>query len=201
MSTPARPPVHAPGSDVRVEMGKWGDRPHWQFTAVHLGADEHGEWLGTPAGTRHHRPGAEFRSGVDTVTLAPWGGWFLATFHRPGIWCDTYVDIATPSRWDGDVLRAVDLDLDVVRLADPLPEDSRAIARAEGRTDGEVYVDDEDEFAEHQVTLGYPADVVAAARASCAAVLADVRTGTGPFDGTAARWLDRLADLSRARSS
>ncbi|WP_180935649.1 DUF402 domain-containing protein [Nocardioides ungokensis] len=37
------------------------------------------------------------------------------------------------------MLRAVDLDLDVVR----------------GRT-GRVWIDDEDEFAEHRVRFGYP---------------------------------------------
>ena len=50
-----------------------------------------------------------------------------------------YVDITTPPVWDGTVLRAVDLDLDVVR----------------GNT-GRVWVDDEDEFADHRVRFGYP---------------------------------------------
>ena len=56
---------------------------------------------------------------------------------------DLYVDMTTPPAWDGDVLRAVDLDLDVVR----------------GRT-GRVWVDDEDEFAAHRGPYGYPTAVV-----------------------------------------
>ena len=92
-------------------------------------------------------------SEVDAVTLVPTGGWYAATFHAPGIWCDLYVDIATPGEWHGDVLRAVDLDLDVVR----------------GWT-GRIWVDDEDEFAEHRVRFGYPAEVVELALTSCEAV-------------------------------
>ncbi|MCF6376488.1 DUF402 domain-containing protein [Nocardioides KLBMP 9356] len=182
-----------PGTQIRVEMTKWGDRPHWEFDGVFLGEDEHGEWLGFPAGTVNTRPGLRLESKADCVTLVPTSGWYAATFHAPGIWCDTYVDIATPGRWDGAVMRAVDLDLDVIRMSDPLPEVVYHAAEEAGRVAGEVFVDDEDEFAEHQVALGYPADVVEQAQASCDAVLADVRAGRAPYDGTAQRWLSELA--------
>ncbi len=114
---------------VRVEMSKWGERPHWSFDGLLLGEDEWGDWIGVPAGVLHERPGARFHSAVDTVTLAPREGWYAATFHAPGIWASVYVDLATPPVWDGDVLRSVDLDFDVVRTSE-----------------GRVYVDDEDEF-------------------------------------------------------
>src|SRR3954453_5228395 len=120
---------------------------------------------------------------ADHVTLAPYDEWYLATFYgddpqRP---CDVYVDIATPAVWyDGESrLRAVDLDLDVIR----------------GVT-GRVWVDDEDEFAEHRVSLGYPADLVRGAMASCELVLAAVASGSAPFDGAAHAWLDRVGDLA-----
>ncbi len=186
-----------PGSPIRVEMTKWGDRPHWQFPGTYLGSDEHGEWLGFRAGTHQSRPGYAFDSEVDSVTLVPYDDWYAATFHSPGIWCDLYVDIATPGEWDGTVLRAVDLDLDVIRMSDPIPASVFAEAEKTGRVAGEVFVDDEDEFAEHQVAYGYPAEVVERAQASCDAVLADVRAGRAPYDGTAGRWLDLLAELSR----
>ena len=35
--------THPPGTRVRCEMTKWGDRLHWQFEGIHLGSDEHGE--------------------------------------------------------------------------------------------------------------------------------------------------------------
>ena len=91
-----------PGTAIRVEMTKWGDRPHWEFDGIHLGADEHGEWLGFPQGTVNTRPGLEFASRVGCVTLVTPDGWYAPTFQAPGIWCDIYVDIATPGRWDGD---------------------------------------------------------------------------------------------------
>ena len=185
-----------PGTPIRCEMSKWGDRPHWQFDGIYLGSDEHGEWLGVPSGTRHHRPGHEFHSEIDAVTLVPADGWYSATFHEPGIWCHIYVDITSPREWDSDVLRMVDLDLDVVRLADPMPDHALPAAVRDGRTAGEIYVDDEDEFAEHQVAYGYPAGVIARAQASCDAVLADVRAERAPYDGTHQRWLEELSRLS-----
>ena len=182
-----------PGTPIRCEMTKWGDRPHWQFDGIHLGSDEHGEWLGFPQGTHNRRPGYEFHSEVDAVTLVPTGSWYAATFHAPGIWCDLYVDITTPGRWDGPVLRAVDLDLDVIRMAITLPD---RLPPGKLAAAGEVFVDDEDEFAEHQVAYGYPAEVVENAQTSCAAVLADVRAGRAPYDGTHQRWLDELSRLT-----
>ncbi|QCW51495.2 DUF402 domain-containing protein [Nocardioides dongxiaopingii] len=169
-------PLH-PGDAVRVEMTKWVDRPHWAFDAQHLGSDAHGDWIGIPAGTTMARPGATFVSSTDQVVLVPPDAGWVATFHAPGYRVTTYVDITTVPRWDGAVLRAVDLDLDVVRTAE-----------------GVTFVDDEDEFAEHQLTHAYPAEVVTAAEESCAWVLAQVRREHPPFDGACAdRWLDRLA--------
>ncbi len=189
-----------PGTRVRCEMTKWGDRPHWAFEGVHLGSDEHGDWIGVPAGTHHHRPGHEFHSAVDSVTLVHPDRWHLPTFQAPGIWCDLYVDMTTPPSWDDRVLRAVDLDLDVIRLPDPVPA-GPAPWEDPPVGPGETFVDDEDEFAEHQVAYGYPADVVAAARASCDEVLAAVRAGAAPYDGSHRRWLDELSRWTAAPTS
>ncbi len=169
------------GTAVHVAMTKWRARPHWEFDAVVLGHDQHGTWLGIPVGTSHTRPGMAFASEVASVTLVPADGtWALASFHAPGIWCRTYVDVTTPATWDrtGDVpvLRAVDLDLDVIRGGH-----------------GRVWVDDEDEFAEHRVTLGYPPEVVAAAEQSVGAVLAAVTDRVAPYDDhTPATWLQQV---------
>lgn len=160
-------------------MTKWIARPHWVNPGVFLGRDRWGDWIGVPAGTHCSRPGFAFDTEVDSVSLVPADGWWFSTFHRPGIWVATYVDITTPPSWDGSAVRAVDLDLDVVR-----------------RGDGGVYVDDEDEFAEHQVSLYYPPDVIAGARQGCAEVHAAVLAERAPFDGaTAQGWLDRLGAL------
>jgi hypothetical protein len=162
-------------------LTKWGDRPHWEFDAVLLGSDAHGDWIGIPRGTFMSRPGAEYVAPVDQVGLVPapgpdeQRGW-LATFHAVGGPVQVYVDMTTPPVWDGPVLRAVDLDLDVVR----------------GRT-GRVWIDDEDEFAEHRVRFGYPEDVSRLAMTSCDRVRAAVAGRHAPYDGSSAVWLELLA--------
>lgn len=166
------PGRRSPGVAVHVEITKWGDRPHWTYDGVHLGEDEHGEWVGFPVGTHYRRPGMEFVADFAGVMLVPAGRPWLAAFNDPPAKSATYVDIATPAAWDGATLRAVDLDLDVVV-----------------RRDGTTFLDDEDEFADHRVSLGYPPDIVALAESSAAAVLVAVRERRAPFDGTAARWL------------
>lgn len=168
---------------MRVVFRKWGDRPHWEYDAVRLGDDEHGSWVGAAAGTRLSRPGVDFAAPVPFVSLIPADQPFVASFYDPpghqatetGV--DVYVDITTVPTWDRDVVSMVDLDLDVVR----------------GRT-GRVWVDDEDEFADHRVRFGYPAEVVRLAVGACDAVHAAVRVGAPPYDGqTGPRWLSRLS--------
>lgn len=165
-------------------MRKWPDSPHWQFDAVSLGADGHGHWIGIPEGTWLERPGAGFYATVDHVTLVPHDAWWVATFYGtdPRRAVDIYVDIATPATWHGKgLVRCVDLDLDVVL-----------------GTAGRAWVDDEDEFAHHRVSLAYPDDVVAGALGSCESVFAAVRDRAAPYDGTAARWIEKLATISAA---
>jgi len=169
-----------PGTPVRCETTKWRDRPHWVYEGVYLGADDFGDWIGFPAGSRFTRPGADYVAPYPQVTLVPAEdlaerGW-LATFHGSGGTVRTYVDVTTPPRWRFTTLRCVDLDLDVVQ----------------GLT-GRVWVDDEDEFAEHREQWSYPEIVVVSAVASCEAVELAVRRGEPPFDGeTHLPWLDRL---------
>jgi hypothetical protein len=166
------------GTAVRAVVSKWGARPHWEFEGRWLGADEHGEWVGLPAGTRFVRPGRVYVAPVDQVSLVPAnvdpGVAWLATFHAPGGDVSTYVDVTTRVHWSGTELHAVDLDLDVVRWPD-----------------GRVTLDDEDEFAANTVAFGYPPDLVEAARLTCEGLEIAVRAGRPPFDGTAhLAWLD-----------
>jgi hypothetical protein len=177
------------GDPVRIEMEKWGGRPHWHIPARWLGSDEYGDWIGIPAGTVMVRPGAEVVSAHDQVGLVPTPGppeperCYLATFHAPGAETWVYVDMTTAPRWDGSVVRAVDLDLDVIRMQN-----------------GHVVVDDEDEFAQHQVELDYPTDVIALAEATRDFVHAAVLDEQAPFDGSHEHWqaaLDGLTGLSR----
>ncbi len=109
----------------------------------------------------------------------PHDAWWLGTFYgedreRP---FDTYVDIATPAVWHGEgLVRAVDLDLDVIR-----------------GTTGRIWVDDEDEFAAHRVALDYPDEVVEQAVDSCQDIVVAMKESAAPFDGATHRdWLARL---------
>ena len=174
------------GDPVRMVFRKWGDRPHWEFDALVLGSDQHGVWLGAPAGTTVARPGTSYVAQAAFVSLVPPDQAYVATFYAPhpngpGDPVELYVDITTVPAWADGRVTTVDLDLDVVR----------------GRS-GRVWVDDEDEFADHRVRYGYPADVVALATGSCDRVHAAVRAGAGPFDrAVGCTWLSRvLADAA-----
>lgn len=188
-STTVAATAPAPGTRVHVAMSKWGGTPHWEFDTLALGEDDFGTWFGTPIGTSVTRPGASFVTEHEHVVLVPrpqllgahpHADW-VATFYA-GHRIHTYVDITTQSWWDDDVVRAVDLDLDVIRTSDDL-----------------VFVDDEDEFAEHQVQLGYPVELIAGAERACALVERAVADRSGPFAGVSESWLDALAARTSSR--
>lgn len=184
LSPTGRVPSPQPGTRVTCRITKWGGGRHWEYTGRWLGEDGHGAWLGFAAGTVFRRPGAEYVAPYDQAGLVPPGRHWLATFHADPSPVQVYVDVATPAVWEGTdrrpVLTAVDLDLDVVQ----------------GRG-GRVWVDDEDEFAEHRSTLGYPEDLVAEALAACAEAEAALVAKDPPFDGTHRWWLQRSAALER----
>jgi len=113
-----------------------GGHPHWAFDAQRLGEDEHGVWLGCPAGHQMTKPGTEvvlpYSSTLVIPHAQPWTAAFNADIDADlRAACEVYIDIATPAEWsvDGRQVTCVDLDLDVVR-----------------RWEGTVFVDDEDEF-------------------------------------------------------
>lgn len=169
------------GESVRVEFTKWDGGRHWEYDGSYLGADEHGDWIGHPAGTPVARPGRSFVDTTTWLTMAPaadrpWVATFNDRPHRVQI----YIDLSTPASWDNTTLRSIDMDLDVV-----LPRDGR-----------DAFIDDEDEFAEHRQLFGYPDDVAARTESAAAELLTAVIARTPPFDDTADRWLARLAELT-----
>ena len=159
---------------MRARYTKWGGKRHHGADLVYLGADEHGDWLGDPVGNQWSGGPKSFVSVTDNVLLVPRGRGMTAMFYsaHPEQAFELYVDITTPPAWDGDRVTAVDLDLDVIR-----------------RFDGSWYVDDEDEFAEHQVSYAYPPELVAAAEAECVRVSGEIRSGATVLAmETAAPW-------------
>jgi protein associated with RNAse G/E len=171
------------GETVQVRYGKWGGARHYEYLMSHLGEDEHGVWLGAPEGTTIRRPGYEFVASVEWVCCYPRQSGWTAAFHpldRHKI--ATYVDITTVPQWSrdddhaSDVVSMVDLDLDVVLLVN-----------------GELLIDDEDEFEEHLHTLGYPAEIVAQAQSSAAAVFDEIAADVEPFGSIGQLWLASYA--------
>ncbi len=162
---------------VRVRYTKWGGRAHWTLTAHHLGEDEHGVWLAAPVGTELTRPGARELAIRLHVILFPHRLPCTAAFYErlPGDLTEmaTYIDISTVPQWNDGEVTMVDLDLDIIR-----------------QHDGTILIDDEDEFAEHQVSLAYPPDVVAMAEESCAARLTELTEGVEPYGVVGQAWLD-----------
>lgn len=185
--TPQRP---APGSEMTFLWRKWDGSPHWRHECLYLGADRWGDWVGQPAGWHSARPGAAFDADAPNVTLIPPevdGADYAVTVTRghPRA-LRVYIDLGWDVRWSEDPLlvTGIDMDLDVVRR---LNEQG-------------TYVDDRDEWAEHSIRFGYPADVMSRLEALALDLEERVRDQVPPFDdATADAWLDRLAALGRDR--
>ena len=158
---------------------KWDGGPHWIHECVYLGSDRWGDWFGQLPGWDSSRPGREFRPEHPNLTLLPPSGDYTYTRNAAPHHTRVYIDIAWDVRWTDGEPTGIDMDLDVVDR--------------EGRG---VYIDDEDEWAEHRVAYGYPADVVARLEALAADLAVRVARREEPFDdATADAWLRRLADL------
>jgi len=83
-----------------------------------------------------------------------------------------YVNIATPATWHDGTLRFIDLDLDVIWYPDS----------------GKAILDDEDEFALHQVRFGYPDELITQVQRTAQEVLQLIAQSTYPFDGSLFAW-------------
>ncbi len=161
--------------NVRVVYRKYDEKLHWHQWTQYLGEDQYGVWLGAPAGSVSQR-GDEPEVVQDSahVQLFPVGRWFTAIFNDEPRSTEIYCDITTPVEFADDVVTMIDLDLDVIR-----------------KRDGTVYIDDEDEFAHHQVKYNYPADIITTAQQTCD-WLATAVTTEEPFLTVFKTYLDKL---------
>ncbi|EWT03129.1 hypothetical protein N865_01525 [Intrasporangium oryzae NRRL B-24470] len=158
-----------PGDAVHGRFSKWGGGRHWEWTARYLRADEHGHWFFAPAGTVCSRPGVCFVAEDPWVSLVPRDAGWVAGFYPRSKPISLYVDMATPATWRQLApavweVTMVDLDLDVVL-----------------RREGHLFVDDEDEFAVHQVDLDYPPEIIELARRTSDVVYDAIASGVEPF--------------------
>ena len=174
----------------RLAWRKWDGTLHWTHDLELLGEDDTGTWFGQREGSTSTRPGAsEVVRGDNVWNVVPGRGWTVRFFHavEGGGWrvaasevgtLGLYSDIGTDIDMDAAAreITGIDLDLDVILLGDRL------------------VLDDEDEFAEHRLSMDYPPDVAVQAERDAQEVLASVRAGLPPFDGRAEAWLRQFAD-------
>jgi uncharacterized protein len=167
------------GREIRVVYTKYDGSLHWHQTMRYLGEDAHGFWLGSKAGSTARRgsePPITFEQ--PSAQLIPRGQWWTAVFNGAPARTEIYCDVSTPPDWPSeDEVTMVDLDLDVLRL----------------RTDGQVLIVDQDEFATHQVRYGYPADVVRQAEQAAAWLHQAISAGAEPFASDYRDWLRRVS--------
>ena len=166
-------------AEVFVSVRKFDGHLHWHHPMVRLGEDEYGVWLGARVGTVYSKGGVGpvYTTEEPRAMLFPRDAWWTALFPAAPARLDVYCDVTTPSEWPNPAeVTMVDLDLDVCRI----------------RATSVVFVDDEDEFARHQVQYGYPPDVVAQAIAAAEWLTAALRDGAEPFRRQYRRWLDML---------
>ncbi len=177
---PRDPAGAVPGDLVVARAWKYDGTPHWVVPGRYLGADGHGHWIYQPAGSLVSRPGHGHWAQTDAVCLVPASGHWLGTFYD-----DTnedfriYLDLSAQIGWrelarGGWEANSVDMDLDVV--------DSRSRG---------IYLDDQDEFAQHAAAMGYPPELVQRIGAEARTLLLAVGQRHAPFDGTATGWLAR----------
>jgi protein associated with RNAse G/E len=165
-------------AEVDVVFRKFDGRLHRRAVELYLGEDEWGTWLGVPVGTEVHYAAAGFTR-VDEhrgVRLIPHDGWYTPLFFAPTRKLEMYCDITAPAVWSGrEQVTIVDLDLDVTRTHR-----------------GRVTLLDEDEFAVHQVSYGYPAEMVTRAAEAAQQILAACRDRAEPFGTHYITWLERV---------
>ncbi|MEU5860631.1 MULTISPECIES: DUF402 domain-containing protein [unclassified Nonomuraea] len=160
-------------SDVRVVFRKYGGALHWNHPGKVLGEDQHGVWVAVPGGTVARKgDGPAITWDTHAIMLFPRDAWWTASFNAAPHRTEVYVDVTTVPEWRDDEVTMLDLDLDVIR-----------------KRDGRLILDDEDEFAEHQVVLGYPPELIAAAEESARWLMDAVGARRGPFGGAHLGWL------------
>jgi hypothetical protein len=157
---------------------KYDGSLHWNMTMRLLGEDQYGVWSGAAApSTMRRGDGAEIIFKYAQIMLFPRDAWWTAAFIDTPAQTEIYCDITTPVRWpSANEVTMIDLDLDVRR-----------------RRDGSIELLDADEFAEHQVKYGYPAEVIGEAEQSAQWLQDALADGREPF---ATSYLSYLAMIN-----
>ncbi|TAP27596.1 MULTISPECIES: DUF402 domain-containing protein [Micrococcaceae] len=182
---PRTPKVIATGELVVARAWKFDGTPHWVVPGFYLGQDEYGHWLHQPKGSLVARPGVAHLAQSDALCLIPHEGPWIATLYaQPTEDFDVYIDLSHQIGWQamksgGWEVNSIDLDLDVIR------------SRSRG-----TFLDDEDEFEEHSVAMGYPEQLKTEMSGAARELLDLVATDASPFDRSYRnQWLAKAGDL------
>ena len=158
----------ARGRTLLVASTKYDGSLHYEYEAKLIGREDSMLRLLVEAGSpyRGHNGGGRAR---ERYTALFWTDRDYNVYHnhRPvgRRRIASYANVALPAEIDGDTVRWVDLDLDVILTAD-----------------GEVVLDDADEFEQHRREFAYPDALVERATAARDELLRAARTGVFPFD-------------------
>lgn len=176
-----REPLGAQCGDMVVARAwKYDGQAHWVVPGRYLGHDEHGHWIYQPAGSLVSRPGHGHWAQTDALCLIPRSGYWVGTLYDDPLEdYRIYLDLAAQIGWrelarGGWEVNSIDMDLDVI----------------ESRSRG-VFLDDEDEFAQHTESMHYPKHLVSALRNQATFLLSMVGQGQPPFDQTMNNWFTR----------
>ncbi|WP_255768517.1 DUF402 domain-containing protein [Pseudarthrobacter sulfonivorans] len=180
-STTRIPAGLQPGQLVVARNRKWNGKAHWVVPGKYLGEDRHGWWIFQGTNEFCSRPGAAFYTRSDAVLLVPRSGDWVATFydsaHPNGV--RIYIDLAVAHEWTEirpavTEFHVIDMDLDVIRM--------------DGRG---VFIDDQDEFAEHAATMNYPELLVHDIQVATEELYQAVKAQQAPFDGSDVEWFTK----------
>jgi protein associated with RNAse G/E len=161
--------VPAAGRTVQVRSTKYDGSPHYAYEARLV--DHAGPRLRllVPRGTVMEGYRGTLRTQVAFTALFytddRWYNCYLNHWTTPRLRIESYANVALPAAFDGETVRWVDLDLDVLI-----------------RSTGAVSLVDVDEFVEHGARFGYPDDLVRRATDTADALLAAARDRREPFD-------------------
>jgi uncharacterized protein len=168
---------------VRVVKRKWNGTISAVDTAYPLAVPgDFTAWL-VPTGSRRERPGTGAIEVVadDELWVAVPGEWWVLCGHTDttrtlnGYKVHAAAPFAAPQ--SDDEIFWIDLDLDFEVVGN------------------EVEIEDEAEFHDHALTMGYPDQIVRGAWAGISTIAARYTNGDWPFDGSMQGWVD-IAPLS-----
>lgn len=147
---------------------KYNGAVHIEWDTRVLRSDRHQTICYSPPGTEviHHTRRTRFHPDYHALNILPVGQWynFSLGFHPDGSLRHVYCNVAMPFQQAATGLSYVDLDLDVLQRA------------------GErVRLEDEDEFADHAMTMAYPQDVIVHARQAADYLLELGTSSVAPF--------------------